>query len=413
MLRILVDPVACDAYQATAAELLPEAITLDEWGYPMIDGKPLPPGLVDMAKRAARGLPPPRHHAAGAQERPMTSCACPLVPGNRLSADAVPLSPGSHTPGLSACPEYLRWCLMRKYERREEHGTGGAGVGDRGHRLCGLLAACGSSPGQARKAASGKKPTTTTSVTLPASSTTTSSTTPGVVVPNVIGMKINAARFFLRTAGFYSVALNTPCNKGNLMSQSIVASLSVPGSPPHRDVGATPLSAGSALPKGSLVGISWSGCYPDGTVVPAITGLTFVGAAHQLQLMSLKWACYSTGSTTTTHPADDDASADHDDSSADHDDASAHDHLEHDVDDDLHHESGDVVHCRPDPCTRRHADDRPHTTDRSHPVTATGHEGRCGDRRGHHDAHVSSVGRSGPNRPTVRPVLTDPHRHGG
>ena len=42
MLRILIDPVACDAY-GYCAELLPEAITLDEWGYPIVDGKPLPP----------------------------------------------------------------------------------------------------------------------------------------------------------------------------------------------------------------------------------------------------------------------------------------------------------------------------------------------------------------------------------
>ena len=33
MLRILIDPVACDAY-GYCAELLPEAISLDEWGYP-------------------------------------------------------------------------------------------------------------------------------------------------------------------------------------------------------------------------------------------------------------------------------------------------------------------------------------------------------------------------------------------
>ena len=41
-LRITIDPVACDAY-GFCAELVPEAIVLDEWGYPMVDGKPLPP----------------------------------------------------------------------------------------------------------------------------------------------------------------------------------------------------------------------------------------------------------------------------------------------------------------------------------------------------------------------------------
>jgi ferredoxin len=56
MIRILIDPVACDAY-GYCAELLPEAISLDEWGYPIVDGKPLPVELVDAAKRAARDCP--------------------------------------------------------------------------------------------------------------------------------------------------------------------------------------------------------------------------------------------------------------------------------------------------------------------------------------------------------------------
>jgi ferredoxin len=55
-LRISVDPVACDAY-GFCAELLPEAITLDEWGYPIVDGMALPPELVATARRAARDCP--------------------------------------------------------------------------------------------------------------------------------------------------------------------------------------------------------------------------------------------------------------------------------------------------------------------------------------------------------------------
>ena len=56
MTRILIDPVACDAY-GYCAELLPEAITVDEWGYPIADGEPLPAELVDAARRAARDCP--------------------------------------------------------------------------------------------------------------------------------------------------------------------------------------------------------------------------------------------------------------------------------------------------------------------------------------------------------------------
>jgi ferredoxin len=56
MIRVVIDPVACDAY-GFCAELLPEAITLDEWGYPIVDDSPLPAELVEVARRAARDCP--------------------------------------------------------------------------------------------------------------------------------------------------------------------------------------------------------------------------------------------------------------------------------------------------------------------------------------------------------------------
>jgi ferredoxin len=55
-LRLRVDPVACDAY-GFCAELLPERITLDEWGYPIVDGTPVEPSLVAMATRVAAECP--------------------------------------------------------------------------------------------------------------------------------------------------------------------------------------------------------------------------------------------------------------------------------------------------------------------------------------------------------------------
>ena len=55
-LRLRVDPVACDAY-GFCAELLPERITLDEWGYPMVDGTPVDAELVGLATRAAAECP--------------------------------------------------------------------------------------------------------------------------------------------------------------------------------------------------------------------------------------------------------------------------------------------------------------------------------------------------------------------
>ena len=54
--RLRVNPIACEAH-GMCAELLPERITLDEWGYPIIDGKPLEPLQLEHAKRAAQACP--------------------------------------------------------------------------------------------------------------------------------------------------------------------------------------------------------------------------------------------------------------------------------------------------------------------------------------------------------------------
>jgi hypothetical protein len=113
-------------------------------------------------------------------------------------------------------------------------------------------------------------------------------------------MKIDLARFYLKTAGFATVPLNAPCNRHTPTSQSVVASLSIPGRPPNVMVGAQPLVPGTLLPKGARVGITWSGCYPAGTTVPPVTGHTFASAVHLLHLAGLAWACYSVGGPTTT-----------------------------------------------------------------------------------------------------------------
>ena len=54
--RLRVNPIACEAH-GMCAELLPERITLDDWGYPVIDGEPLSPVLLDHARRAAQACP--------------------------------------------------------------------------------------------------------------------------------------------------------------------------------------------------------------------------------------------------------------------------------------------------------------------------------------------------------------------
>ena len=37
--------------------MVPERVSLDEWGYPVVDGSPLPAELVELAERAAAECP--------------------------------------------------------------------------------------------------------------------------------------------------------------------------------------------------------------------------------------------------------------------------------------------------------------------------------------------------------------------
>lgn len=53
---VRVDPIRCTAH-GMCAELLPERIWLDDWGYPVIDGEPLSAEIMDHARRAAAACP--------------------------------------------------------------------------------------------------------------------------------------------------------------------------------------------------------------------------------------------------------------------------------------------------------------------------------------------------------------------
>jgi ferredoxin len=54
--RLLVNPVACSGH-GVCAELLPELVSLDEWGYPVIDDVPVPGSLTRQTRRAVRDCP--------------------------------------------------------------------------------------------------------------------------------------------------------------------------------------------------------------------------------------------------------------------------------------------------------------------------------------------------------------------
>jgi ferredoxin len=54
--HLRVNPILCDAH-GHCAELLPELIQLDDWGYPIISDEPIPRGLERQARQAVSMCP--------------------------------------------------------------------------------------------------------------------------------------------------------------------------------------------------------------------------------------------------------------------------------------------------------------------------------------------------------------------
>jgi ferredoxin len=54
--RLRVNPIACDAF-GYCAELVPEIVGRDEWGYPILDDGPIPSHLFSLVQRAVRECP--------------------------------------------------------------------------------------------------------------------------------------------------------------------------------------------------------------------------------------------------------------------------------------------------------------------------------------------------------------------
>jgi ferredoxin len=54
--RLRVDWIACDG-RGMCAELLPEMIALDDWGFPLISAQEVPAGLREEAMAAVRLCP--------------------------------------------------------------------------------------------------------------------------------------------------------------------------------------------------------------------------------------------------------------------------------------------------------------------------------------------------------------------
>ena len=54
--KLLVNPIECEGHGA-CAELLPEMIQLDEWGYPIVADGPVPRSLDRHVRRAVTDCP--------------------------------------------------------------------------------------------------------------------------------------------------------------------------------------------------------------------------------------------------------------------------------------------------------------------------------------------------------------------
>ncbi|HXY85025.1 MAG TPA: ferredoxin [Gaiellaceae bacterium] len=77
--HVRVNPVACEG-RGLCAELLPERITLDDWGYPIVDARPVTGELEAHARRAADACPTlallvARADVAGGRDRARSSAS--------------------------------------------------------------------------------------------------------------------------------------------------------------------------------------------------------------------------------------------------------------------------------------------------------------------------------------------------
>ena len=54
--QLVVDPIVCDGH-GLCAELLPELIELDDWGYPILRSAEVPRELAGYARRAVAACP--------------------------------------------------------------------------------------------------------------------------------------------------------------------------------------------------------------------------------------------------------------------------------------------------------------------------------------------------------------------
>jgi ferredoxin len=98
--RLAVNPIACTGH-GICAEMLPELIGLDEWGYPILADQPVPHQLSSLARRAVRLCPTLalRIESANAERRAPTGAAREPAGAGRRSTGTAEVRSGADSGG--------------------------------------------------------------------------------------------------------------------------------------------------------------------------------------------------------------------------------------------------------------------------------------------------------------------------
>jgi ferredoxin len=99
--RLAVNPIACTGH-GLCADVLPELIGTDEWGYPILADRPVPRDLTSLARRAVRLCPTLalRLESVNAERKAPTNAQrdTPASPADRPAVGPV-IRPASHRAG--------------------------------------------------------------------------------------------------------------------------------------------------------------------------------------------------------------------------------------------------------------------------------------------------------------------------
>jgi ferredoxin len=88
--RLIIDRIACTGH-GLCAELFPEQLALDEWGYPIQSPGPVPAGLLRHARRAVAACPVLALRLEAARTRDGAPAAAPPTTPQNPSNPAGPV----------------------------------------------------------------------------------------------------------------------------------------------------------------------------------------------------------------------------------------------------------------------------------------------------------------------------------